>query len=303
MKGRKYPSGWGGTKYRTVDELSRFMRVHPEFFRRFIALCDFCADHGLSLGPGGTWRPLRTQEPKFYANHIRDDQAGYREAVAALRRRGPCCAYPAPDGSMHGWIQRPKTIHRKAPPSWHQGVPLPDQPADTMLDLDRYPCLAVDAIGTALVLRKDGGCFAGDHAAEFGLWWAGKADKPHFQMLDVVGVPRWRSLPQAGRTLLRPAAGWPAKRWPLPIRYDDPFREEDDMQLVRIKNPDGTLADSAVWSVSGSTVDRLDGPSVDWFVWAGAPPIKDIPVDLLKRYVPVDWDRIGKLTRGHFRPA
>jgi len=265
MKDRKYPYGWSGS-YKTIEEMrstAMFTKTHEEMLRRFFALCDFCFDHGLELGPGGGWRPLSQQLPIATTYHLRDDAPGFANACAVRKRSGGCCWYEG-----HFYIHRVDgnylhSIHKAMPPSWHMGVPLPNEPATKMKDLDKYPCIAIDAIGGALKVRKDGGCFAGDHAAQFGLFWAGKADAPHFQLLEVRGKynkhtnrPDYNS---AGRTELHPFAGWPPQRIKLPDGYNDPFESatlEDDMaKFVRIEG------DLAAFTVNGMEARWIPNPT------------------------------------------
>jgi hypothetical protein len=153
---RTYMVGYAGQRM-TEAELNAWqpwLRMSPEFRRRFKNLMDFCADSGKDLGPGGTWRSPKQQEALFRSRYHVEDDNNLTGSVYW-------------DGQY--WELNPGAAPA-APPlrSYHEPVE-PDG-----------SCLAVDAVGDVL--------FADQHSEKFGLRHFNYGPKPepwHFQPSDI----------------------------------------------------------------------------------------------------------------------
>lgn len=151
------------------------------------------------------------------------------------------------------YVLKPHTAHKALPGgSCHERLTAP------------FP----EVVTAADMVGKDRALFATKYAPRWGLTNFGKVNGEiwHIQPADL----------PLSRSKFRPAM-FPLKRWP---------REEDDMQMVRIKNADGSPADPNVWAVTGTMIERFtDGPDDEtWFRFTGASAPKDFPRSLLPRY-------------------
>ena len=271
MIGRTYPYGWPGILGRTktgdpakiLAYLGGYTKVNPEAFRRVMALADYAADHGHTLGPGGGWRSAKYQLAKATEYHYRDDDPNYARACAARLAIGRNLCQCHYDG--HRWVQKDgkylRAIHKAMPPSWHNGVPTPADRATvhTADDLDRFACVAFDLTGSGASLDRAGMSFIGLHAHKFGLRWAGKNDPPHVQAWEVERTHR----PTEDVPLI-PTAGMPLKVWQCPAGYNDPLgtnvpqptTENDDMaRIVQVVDAAGKPADPAQFFQTGMTLE------------------------------------------------
>ena len=106
----RYPFGYGAPAAQLslaeLEQRQSWVRLHPEFRRRLVAMFDAARAEGRTLGIGGGWRSSASQEQTFLARH---------EQV----RIGGCCSWQG-----KRWKLRRGAAHA-APPgrSYHESVP------------------------------------------------------------------------------------------------------------------------------------------------------------------------------------
>lgn len=203
-----YLTGYGrARRRRTRDELETWLQwktLAPEPRRRFLALMDFCIDHGYDLGVGGTIRTIAASNAGYFQSHHPAQEAYVDELGVEHPAEQPCPCRGPIDGVSYA--RTPDTIHKQwGGNSYHNAMPDPNVPVTT----PGVVCVAIDALGGWPVYE-----FAGMHASQFGLLWMGNSDPPHFQPVE---LPR-------SRRQFRPKTHWPLKEWPLP--------QEDDMARI-----------------------------------------------------------------------
>src|SRR5262245_66364268 len=75
-----FPYGYGGQMLTRaqLESLTTVKRLHPEFWRRYIALCEFAATKGVPLGVGCGWRIQPNPPPPGFAPPGNSNHEGFR---------------------------------------------------------------------------------------------------------------------------------------------------------------------------------------------------------------------------------
>jgi len=74
-----FPYGYGGQMLTRaqLESLTTVKRLHPEFWRRYIALCEFAATKGVPLGVGCGWRIQPNPPPPGFAPPGNSNHEGF----------------------------------------------------------------------------------------------------------------------------------------------------------------------------------------------------------------------------------